>query len=123
VDIAPLGPPPIASSAPVHKQKIVRSHTIIVQPGQSLGKIAETHHVSKQAIIAANKLPPPYEVKAGSRLVIPASSGASPKAVAAAASAKKPAKPVELAHAAEKPKTTVKRVKATHASGDVIPLD
>jgi LysM repeat protein len=44
---------------------------IAVKPGQSLGRIAEHYHVSKRAIIAANQLRPPYELKAGSQLVIP----------------------------------------------------
>ena len=44
---------------------------IAVKPGQSLGRIAEHYHVSKRAIIAANQLQPPYELKAGSQLVIP----------------------------------------------------
>jgi LysM repeat protein len=44
---------------------------IAVKPGQSLGRIAEHYHVSKGAIIAANQLQPPYELKAGSQLVIP----------------------------------------------------
>jgi LysM repeat protein len=57
------------------------SLTITVEPGQSLGRIAETYHVSKRAIIAANELQPPYELKAGSRLVIP---GATANTAAAA---------------------------------------
>jgi LysM repeat protein len=44
---------------------------IAVKPGQSLGRIAEHFHVPKRAIIAANQLHPPYELKAGSQLVIP----------------------------------------------------
>jgi LysM repeat protein len=44
---------------------------IAVKPGQSLGRIAEHYHVSKRAIITANQLRPPYELKAGSQLVIP----------------------------------------------------
>jgi LysM repeat protein len=44
---------------------------IAVKPGQSLGRIAEHYHVSKRAIIAANQLRPPYELKAGSQLAIP----------------------------------------------------
>jgi LysM repeat protein len=48
----------------------VHGLTITVAQGQSLGRIAETYHVPKRVIIAANQLQPPYELKAGSRLVI-----------------------------------------------------
>ena len=44
---------------------------IVVRPGQSLIGIARTHHVPKQAIIAANHLTPPYDVRIGQRLLIP----------------------------------------------------
>ena len=50
---------------------------IIVGPGQSLGAIAETSHVSKQAIIAANHLSPPYKLKVGQTLRLPVSVAAS----------------------------------------------
>src|SRR5207302_6810356 len=46
---------------------------IVVRPGQSLGGIAQAYHVPPRAIIAANRLAPPYEVKIGQRLLIPAS--------------------------------------------------
>jgi hypothetical protein len=49
---------------------------IIVQPGQSLGRIAETYHVSPKAIIAANHLTPPYKLQAGARLAIPVAAAA-----------------------------------------------
>jgi hypothetical protein len=65
---------PIATAAPSKqppKHTPGRSLTIAVKPGQSLGRIAEHYHVPKQAIIAANQLQPPYELKAGSQLVIP----------------------------------------------------
>jgi LysM repeat protein len=54
--------------------------TIVVKPGQSLGRIAEHYHIPKRTIIAANQLHPPYELKAGSQLVIP---GAAANAVTA----------------------------------------
>ena len=44
---------------------------IVVRPGQSLIGIARTHHVPKQAIIAANHLTPPYNVRIGQHLIIP----------------------------------------------------
>jgi len=49
----------------------VKGRSIVVKPGQTLGGIAETYHVSTRAIVAANKLTPPYELEIGQRLVIP----------------------------------------------------
>jgi LysM repeat protein len=46
------------------------SHFVAVRRGQSLGGIAEANHVSKQTIIAANHLSPPYKLKIGQRLTI-----------------------------------------------------
>ena len=43
---------------------------VTVRPGQSLGGIAEANHISKQAIIAANQLSPPYKLKIGQHLAI-----------------------------------------------------
>jgi hypothetical protein len=45
---------------------------IVVQPGQSLGRIAEIYRVPTRAIIDANHLAPPYRLKPGMRLAIPA---------------------------------------------------
>jgi len=44
---------------------------VIVQRGQTLDGYAYTYHLPKSAIIAANGLRPPYELKTGQRLVIP----------------------------------------------------
>src|SRR5690349_20293474 len=41
---------------------------VVVRPGQSLGGIAQSYHVSERAIIAANHLTPPYRVVIGQRL-------------------------------------------------------
>src|SRR5262252_9151708 len=45
---------------------------VIVKRGQTLDGYAYTYHVPKSAIIAANNLRPPYQLKAGQRLTIPA---------------------------------------------------
>ena len=66
--------PPIAAAAPPKQLPDAppgRPLRITVKPGQSLGRIAEYYHVPIRAIIAANQLQPPYELKAGSQLVIP----------------------------------------------------
>jgi LysM domain len=60
--------PPIAAATPSKqpsKNTLGQSLVIVVKPGQSLGRIAEHY------IIEANQLQPPYELKAGSQLVIP----------------------------------------------------
>jgi murein DD-endopeptidase MepM/ murein hydrolase activator NlpD len=44
---------------------------VIVKRGQTLDGYAYTYHIPKSAIIAANGLHPPYELKAGQRLTIP----------------------------------------------------
>ena len=44
---------------------------VVVRPGQSLGRIAEANHVSKQAIIATNHLSATGKLKIGQRLALP----------------------------------------------------
>jgi murein DD-endopeptidase MepM/ murein hydrolase activator NlpD len=61
------GPPPLAP--PVMGAEAHR--VIVVERGQSLGRIAERYHVPKREIIEANHLKPPYNVEIGQRLVIP----------------------------------------------------
>jgi len=58
---------------------------IVVQPGQSVSRLAVQYHVPRHAIIAANQLTPPYKVKIGQRLLIPGAAAAPPAAVAAGA--------------------------------------
>src|SRR5216684_1513837 len=48
---------------------------VIVKRGQTLDGYAYTYHVPKAAIIAANGLRPPYELRAGMRLAIPSAGG------------------------------------------------
>ena len=93
------------------------TRNIVVQRGQSLGRIAETYHVPQQAIIAANHLAPPYRLKAGARLAIPGSvvqpetqTTQSTKEVAS--SAPRLARPAQAREA-----------KVRHAEPEVIPLD
>ena len=44
---------------------------VVIRPGQSLRGIAGAYHVSERSIIAANRLSPPYKLKAGASLLIP----------------------------------------------------
>ncbi len=110
---------PPAAPAPI-KQATGHTRTIIVQPGQSLGRIAETYHVSQKAIITANNLMPPYNVKAGAKLVIPGG-GTVPRGLA---NAKPPSKTpaTQVAHATARPPRPVKPSKGTDMP-EVIPLD
>ncbi len=102
----PLTAAPSVGSEP--KAAAQSGQTITVKSGQSLGGIAEAHHVSKRAIIAANRLHPPYELKAGARLIIPATQ-------AVAAKGDKPHRPHGLAQSAHPAKAS--------EPPEVIPLD
>jgi murein DD-endopeptidase MepM/ murein hydrolase activator NlpD len=65
----PVAATPLAPLKPPARRVVVRS-------GQSLGRIAQEHHVSERAIIAANRLKPPYKVEPGQRLLIPVAAAA-----------------------------------------------
>ena len=80
------------------------ARTIVVQRGQSVGRIAQQHHVPMAAIIAANRLAPPYKIETGQRLLIPAGG--------------EPPPPATPAGAAPVPPTAV-----TQATPQIIPLD
>src|SRR5690349_3310275 len=67
---AELGVPNNAPS-PIVGGPRAETRRIVVQPGQSVGKLAVAYHVSKQAIIAANHLTPPYKIEIGKPLIIP----------------------------------------------------
>ena len=71
---------------------------ITVQRGQTLDGIAHANHVPAAAIIAANGLKPPYELKTGARLLIP-SAGPPPTQQAMALSASAGPPPVQQAMA------------------------
>src|SRR5438128_7918175 len=86
------------------------ARTITIERGQSLGRIAEAHHVPKRAIIAANHLTPPYKLKTGAHLLIP---GAAPAPVQQAMITATAAPPISGSASAL----------AEHASPDMIPLD
>jgi murein DD-endopeptidase MepM/ murein hydrolase activator NlpD len=64
---------------------------VTVRPGQSLGGIAHASRVSERAIIAANRLTPPYKLEAGQRLEIP---GAAEPPLRPLAAAGPPAEPI-----------------------------
>lgn len=62
--------------------------TIVVKPGETLFAVGRNYHVSRQAVIDANNLQPPYDLKIGSRLIIP---GDNQQATASAQPAPAPA--------------------------------
>ena len=123
------GAPPIAATqAPLPPPAL----HVTVRRGQTLDGYAYTYHLPRSAIIAANNLRPPYELKAGQRLTIPAagsrqaepgsptaSAVATPQPLAPpqAAIAQPPAHPETVAPAAQPPAPVAK------AEPDVIPLD
>jgi murein DD-endopeptidase MepM/ murein hydrolase activator NlpD len=82
--IAPMA----ATPAPLPPRQIT------VQRGQTLDGIAHANHVPAAAIVAANKLKPPYELKTGARLLIP-NAGPPPTQQAMAPSASAGSVPVQ----------------------------
>jgi LysM repeat protein len=63
-------PPPETPPPPVAKPAAIETIHVVVQRGQSLGRIAQSYHVTKQDIISANNLQPPYRLKVGMVLTI-----------------------------------------------------
>ena len=97
---APLPERSAAPSRPPEGQRIV------VRPGQSLGGIAHAYRIPERAIIEANRLPAPYKLEAGQRLLIP---GAAPPPVRQAVLSTPPPEPIAAQHLGHSP--------------DIIPLD
>jgi LysM repeat protein len=64
-------PSPMAPAAPP-RATATKQIYVFVQRGQSLDHIAKTYRVAKDDIIAANQLKPPYSLKPGTVLAIPA---------------------------------------------------
>src|SRR5271170_2047239 len=63
--------PDTPKEAPVARQ-------IVVEAGQSLSRIAAKYGTPQRAIIAANNLTPPYNLKIGQQLLIPSADGPPP---------------------------------------------
>ena len=98
-DPAQAAPPPSLPRAPPRR--------IVVRPGQSLGRIAYEYRVSERAIIAANRLKPPYKIETGQHLLIPGAA----------------APPVRMAAAAPPPGVSPPLAAAGHPPPEIIPLD
>jgi murein DD-endopeptidase MepM/ murein hydrolase activator NlpD len=71
----PAGPQPLPPPAMAGQGQRV----IVVERGQSLGRLAERYHIPKRAIIDANHLKPPYNIEIGQRLVLPGAGAPSPQ--------------------------------------------
>ena len=120
--VAPAPPP--AAAKPIY---------VVVERGQSLNRIAQTYHVAKGDIIAANQLKPPYRLKPGTVLAIPVvatesaePATARPKPEISPRSATKPDEQLRAAPKSDRatPASTPvqhKKPKATEQA--VIPLD
>ena len=114
--------PPSMAAPALAKPAAGRAY-LVVERGQSLDKIAQSYHVAKRDLIAANHLQPPYTLTPGAVLEIPPST---PGPVAKAktrpkkpVAAEREGKPVRTAGvpASERP------VKPKPAEPAVIPLD
>ena len=121
---APSGPVPVTTSVPqrpsvpaVAGLPSAPGRSILVKPGQTLGGIAETFQVPARAVIEANNLRPPYELKVGQRLVIPEIAGRAIPTKATAPQRTRPAVSVD-ADANLQPQRRPKRPPA-----EEIPLD
>jgi murein DD-endopeptidase MepM/ murein hydrolase activator NlpD len=111
---------------------------VTVKRGQTLDGYAYTYHVPKAAIIAANGLRPPYQLKTGQRLTIPAAGSmqqastrpampppvaAAPVAPPQAAIPQPPATPQTIAPPSGPPSGPSPGPPSGKATPDVIPLD
>ena len=77
-DMGPESAAPSAMAAEPTAAVGPEARQIVVEDGQSISRIAARYRVPKAAIIAANRLEPPYKIKPGQRLVIPGSNGPAP---------------------------------------------
>jgi LysM repeat protein len=85
-------PAPVAHTA-VPAAPAAKQIYVVVERGQTLDQIARNYRVAKQDIIAANQLKPPYELKPGTVLTLPAGAAQPPKE----ATQSKPALPAKAA--------------------------
>jgi murein DD-endopeptidase MepM/ murein hydrolase activator NlpD len=117
--VAPVVAPMLASPSALR---------VIVKRGQTLDGYAYTYHVPKSAIIAANNLRPPYQLKTGQRLAIPATGSQTREAAAHPAAVSPtvpPPMPLPPQAAVPQPPPTPQSIASPprKASPDVIPLD
>jgi len=118
-------PAALAPPAPIHRE----ARQITVQRGQSLNGVARDYHVKPAAIVAANHLSPPYELKTGAKLVIP---DAGPPAQMASVPAPGPQQrvaaaplpaPAATAAPGQQPAALTPPPSAAKVLPDIVPLD
>lgn len=64
--------PPVWDSRPAEREEIrIDGGSIVVAPGDSIGRIARRTGAGTDAIAAANRLVPPFTITPGQRLIIP----------------------------------------------------
>ena len=83
-EVAAAPSPDVQAQAPAAKRE---AQQITVERGQSLSRLAAKYGIRQRAIIAANKLEPPYKIKIGQRLLIPGDDRPPPAPSVAAATA------------------------------------
>jgi LysM repeat protein len=114
-DCAPSAPPPAPAPPPVAQEPMIY---VVVERGQSLDAIAKRYRITKQRIIAANKLTPPFSLKPGLVLAIPLSAAGPP----AKKTATKP-RSTEAVDSDETPSAPPKSARPKRPPPEVIPLD
>jgi LysM repeat protein len=89
---AALQKPESPKQAPVAKHE---ARQIVVRAGQSVSRIAAENGISQHVLVIANNLMPPFKIKIGQRLLVPAAGGL-PVASAVAEAPASPAGPADL---------------------------
>ncbi len=114
---------PVAAAAPATATPLAGHAYLVVEPGQSLDSIAHAYRTAKRDLIATNHLTPPYNLRPGTTLEIPAPAAkpvAKPKERQKDATASEPgARPVRTAGVAAPGRSA----KPKPSEPEVIPLD
>jgi LysM repeat protein len=92
-------PAPVAHTA-VPAAPAAKQIYVVVERGQTLDQIARNYRVAKQDIVAVNQLKPPYELKPGTVLTIPAGAAQPPKEATQSKAAPKPDQAAAMARSA-----------------------
>ena len=118
---APPAPPPAPAAGP--PAAAPEQIYVVVERGQSLDAIAKAYHLTKQEIIAANKLTPPYTVKPGRVLAIPVVAGKPPPHPKKAVTKPKPTASAEADAPPERAAASPKPARPKRPPPEMIPLD
>jgi len=115
---APDAAAPGPEAAPQSPAATPEAQRIVVEPGQSVSRLAAKYGVPRRAIIAANNLTPPYKIKIGQSLSIPGADRSPPAPAVAASSGPEiiPLDPPAQAGSAAAPSATALPAPAAAAS-------